>query len=233
MPSLTTLLSNSSGKSLSNIAPVLCSKLLDIFSKLSIFLSAPRTLNHHRIENLLPPVQALHVSPVRKVLSNLLPILGSIFIYQFSELFVFLFIPVSFVVLRILRTYVHLHDLCLLHVWHLLISKGWRHVITSFLIKMLFHVLVNLILGEITWFWSSVKVECWVSIWLVDSFTRWVLHRHVLQVTNLILSFHCRGRSLCQVRMTRSKFGLSLMLKNCWRFILPMSVGFGIAHTWV
>lgn len=116
VPSLTTLLSNSSGKSLGNVAPVLCSKLLDVFSKLAVFLTAPRTLDHHRIENLLPPVQALHVSSVREVLCNLLPVLGPVFIDQLSELPVLLFIPVSFVVLRILSSLIHLHDLRFWHV---------------------------------------------------------------------------------------------------------------------
>jgi len=80
MPPLATLLSNSSGKSLGNVAPVLCPKLLDVVSELGVFLAAPRTLDHHWIENLLPPVQALHISPVREVLCNLLPILGSILV---------------------------------------------------------------------------------------------------------------------------------------------------------
>ena len=116
VPSLTTLLSNSSGKSLGNVAPVLCSKLLDVFRKLLIFFPAPRALDHHRIENLLPSVQALHVGPVRKVLCDLLPVLGPIFVDQLSELFVFLFVPVSFVVLGIVRALVHLHDLSSMHV---------------------------------------------------------------------------------------------------------------------
>ena len=80
MPPLATLLSNSSGESLGNVAPVLCSELLDVVSELGIFLAAPRTLDHHRIENLLPPVQALHISPVREMLRNLLPVLGSILV---------------------------------------------------------------------------------------------------------------------------------------------------------
>ena len=118
VPSLTTLLSNSSRKSLGNVAPVLRSKLLNVFSKLRVFLTAPRTLHHHRIEDLLPPVQALHVGSVRKVLSNLLPVPGSILIDQLGELRVLVFIPVSFVVLRIVRTLVHLRSLCFVHLGH-------------------------------------------------------------------------------------------------------------------
>jgi len=116
MPPLATLLSNSSGKSLGNVAPVLCSELLDVVGELGVFLAAPRTLDHHRIENLLPSVQALHVGLVRKVLCDLLPVLGPIFVDQLSELFVFLFVPVSFVVLGIVRALVHLHDLSSMHV---------------------------------------------------------------------------------------------------------------------
>ena len=116
MPPLATLLSNSSRKSLGYVAPVLCSKLLDVFGELGIFFAAPRTLDHHWVENLLPPMQALHVSPVRKVLCNFLPVLGSILVDQFSELFVLIFVPVSFVVLWILWALVHLHHLSCLYI---------------------------------------------------------------------------------------------------------------------
>lgn len=116
MPPLATLLSNSSGKGLGNVAPVLCAKLLDIVGELGIFLAAPRALDHHWIENLLPPVQALHISPVREVLCNLLPVLGSILVDQLRELFVLFFVPVSFVILRILWILIHLHHLGCVHV---------------------------------------------------------------------------------------------------------------------
>ena len=46
-------------------------------------------------------MKALNVSSVRQMLGDLLPIFSSIVSDQFSELLVFLLVPVSFVILRI------------------------------------------------------------------------------------------------------------------------------------
>ena len=65
VPPFSTLLSNPSWKCLGYIAPVFSSKFLHIFRQFSIFKTAPRPFDHERIKNLLPPVKALYVSPMR------------------------------------------------------------------------------------------------------------------------------------------------------------------------
>jgi len=48
----------------------------------AIFLLSPRSLYQTRIQDLLPPVQALDVRPARELLSDLLPVLAHMFLHS-------------------------------------------------------------------------------------------------------------------------------------------------------
>jgi hypothetical protein len=80
VPSFTTLLSNSSWKSMGYITPVLCSVFCNIFRKLCIFLPTPRTFDHHWIENFLPSMETLDISSLGEMIGNLLPVFSSMLI---------------------------------------------------------------------------------------------------------------------------------------------------------
>lgn len=74
VPSFSALLSYPTRKILGNKTPILCFIFPDIFYQLLVLLRCPWSLYHIRIENLLPPVQALNVCPIVKISCNPFPI---------------------------------------------------------------------------------------------------------------------------------------------------------------
>ena len=58
-----------------NLTPGLSSVLFDAFHENAIFLFGPGPLDHLRIEDLLPAVQALHICTILQLLSDFFPIL--------------------------------------------------------------------------------------------------------------------------------------------------------------
>jgi len=77
VPSLSTLLANPSWKVLSNQCPLLWSILFDQVKDHSVFFLSPRSFYEAWVEDLLPSVEALDISPAWEVLSDLLPVLAS------------------------------------------------------------------------------------------------------------------------------------------------------------
>ena len=73
MPSLSTLLTNSAWKVLSNLSPLFSSSLLDEFNHKLVLELSPRSLDELRVEDLLPSMQALDVSPALQFAGDLLP----------------------------------------------------------------------------------------------------------------------------------------------------------------
>lgn len=74
VPALTTLLANPAIKMFSNLSPFLGALFLNQSEHHSVFLFGPRTFDKAGVENLLPPMQTLHVSPAREILSNFFPV---------------------------------------------------------------------------------------------------------------------------------------------------------------
>lgn len=66
MPSLPALLPDSPGQLLSYLRPLLWAIKLNKLDDKTILLLGPRTLYQVRVEDLLPPVQTLHVCATRK-----------------------------------------------------------------------------------------------------------------------------------------------------------------------
>lgn len=56
VPTLATLLTNTTWEGLGDVRPVLGSKLFNIFRKFLIFFDGPRTFDHGRIQDFLPTV---------------------------------------------------------------------------------------------------------------------------------------------------------------------------------
>lgn len=73
---LSALLADPTRKSSGYLAPVLWTKLAYHFNQNLIFLLRPGSLDHSWVQNLLPPVQTLHVSPVLEEWCYPLPVLG-------------------------------------------------------------------------------------------------------------------------------------------------------------
>ena len=71
----TTLLADATRQVRRYLAPGLRAVLFDALSENAILILCPRSLDHLRIEDLLPPMKALHVSAILQLLCYLLPIL--------------------------------------------------------------------------------------------------------------------------------------------------------------
>ena len=95
VPSLSALLSNPSGQVIGYLSPFLGTVDVDQLQQKSIFNIGPRSFDEVWVEDLLPPVQALHISPTVNGLSNLLPVLSLVDLDSFSELLVFNLGPMS------------------------------------------------------------------------------------------------------------------------------------------
>ena len=81
MPPLTALLADPSRKVVRYHAPLLGAVLLHQRDDLLVLFLRPRPLDQVRVENLLPPVKALHVAAVGEVLGDLLPVLSLALLY--------------------------------------------------------------------------------------------------------------------------------------------------------
>jgi hypothetical protein len=56
------------------LAPVLCLELVNLFDKYAIFFFSPRAFFHFGVEDFLPAVEALDISPVFEAFSNFFPV---------------------------------------------------------------------------------------------------------------------------------------------------------------
>lgn len=57
-----------------DLAPSLRTILLDALHEDAVLILRPGALDHLRVQHLLPPMQALHISAIFQLLSNLLPV---------------------------------------------------------------------------------------------------------------------------------------------------------------
>ena len=103
VPSFSALFPNSSRQSLSNVTPIFCAKLFDIKGKSIIFILTPGSFDHGRVQNFLPPVQALDVSSLVKVRGYSLPVPSPVFLNKLRKLVVLLSVPISFSIHWVLR----------------------------------------------------------------------------------------------------------------------------------
>jgi hypothetical protein len=78
------------------VAPIFCSKFFNIFCQQFVFFFAPWSLNHRRIQDFLPSVQALNIRTHIQVRCNFFPIFCPILLYKLSEFLIFFCIPISF-----------------------------------------------------------------------------------------------------------------------------------------
>ena len=97
MPSLSALLTNPARKMLCNRSPFLRSLFLDQSQNKSIFLNTPRSLHKVRIQDFLPPMQALNISASIEAFGNLLPVSAPVLLHSYGQLLVFFSCPVAFV----------------------------------------------------------------------------------------------------------------------------------------
>ena len=74
VPALSALLADPAREVLRDRGPLLCTFLLDQPQDEGVFLDAPGPFDEVRVQDLLPPVQALHVSPPVEALGDLLPV---------------------------------------------------------------------------------------------------------------------------------------------------------------
>lgn len=88
VPSLAALLPNSPREVLCDQSPLLRTILIDQVQHHSVLFLCPRTLDKARIEDLLPPVQALDVSAPGELLCDLFPIFASVFSYGVGQVLV-------------------------------------------------------------------------------------------------------------------------------------------------
>ena len=93
-PALSALLSDAAGNSLGDFAP-LSDACVDAVDNDLILLLCPRPLDETRLQDFLPPVQALHVRSLvaHKVLRDRPPVLGADYGHGESELLVLLLGP--------------------------------------------------------------------------------------------------------------------------------------------
>lgn len=75
VPALTALLADAAVEGRSDLGPFLGALLLDEHQDHAVFVFGPGAFHQTGVQHLLPPVQALHVSAARQILSNLLPVL--------------------------------------------------------------------------------------------------------------------------------------------------------------
>ena len=97
VPALPALLTDPAWKVLCNRRPLLRPLFLDKSQYKCILLNAPRTLYQVWVEHLLPPVEALHVSPTLEALSDLLPVPTSVLLHSYGQLLVLCLGPVALV----------------------------------------------------------------------------------------------------------------------------------------
>ena len=77
MPAFPALLPDAARKELSDLRPILSSVFFHRLDEHMIFCIEPGTLDHLRVEDLLPAVEALDVSTIIKMFSNTFPVFAS------------------------------------------------------------------------------------------------------------------------------------------------------------
>lgn len=96
MPSFPALLANTSWQMACYDSPFLWAINVDEMEQQTIFNISPRSLDQSRVEDLLPPMKALHISPSRQALCYSLPVLALVLFHCFGKHVVFLFSPMAF-----------------------------------------------------------------------------------------------------------------------------------------
>ena len=71
----TTLLADAARQVRRYLAPSLRAVLLDALSEDAVLILGPRSLDHLRIKDLLPPMKTLHICAILQLLCYLLPVL--------------------------------------------------------------------------------------------------------------------------------------------------------------
>jgi len=95
VPPLPALLPNPPRQVVCDLGPLLRAILLNQLQDQAIFIFSPGPFDQARVQNLLPPMQALHISPPRQGLRYFLPVLASVLVDCIFKHFVFLFRPVA------------------------------------------------------------------------------------------------------------------------------------------
>lgn len=78
-----------------DLAPSLRTILLDALHEDAVLILRPGALNHLRVQHLLPPMQALHISAIFQLLSNLLPVFRAHLGNEVTKFFVLISGPVA------------------------------------------------------------------------------------------------------------------------------------------
>ena len=96
VPSLSALLPNPAWQAISNLSPFLRAFLLHKDQHQLVLFFAPRPFDQTRVEDFLPPMQTLNISPAFEGLSNFLPVPSPINFDCLCQLVIFLLRPMSF-----------------------------------------------------------------------------------------------------------------------------------------
>lgn len=95
VPPFSALLSDATGQMLGDLGPLLRAVVAHQVQEKPVFYLRPRSLYKVRVENLLPPVKALHIGSAFQSLSNFLPVLAVVGFDCLLELPVFIHGPVA------------------------------------------------------------------------------------------------------------------------------------------
>ena len=98
VPPLPALLADSPRQMLRDQSPLLRPVLVHQVQHHLVFVFSPRSLDETRIQDLLPSVQTLHVSPPGQLLGDLLPVLASVLLHCVRQLLILFLSPVAFAV---------------------------------------------------------------------------------------------------------------------------------------
>jgi hypothetical protein len=132
---------------------------MNIFREFIIFFNTPRTFHHWRIQDFLPPVQTLNISPQMKERCDSFPVFGTESLNQLCKLLVFFRIPISLIIMWILIcnnkcVYVLLSLNCLIRRIHILSAltwilwSFWYHIVAFWIVFTFLHFLFLLIFNE-------------------------------------------------------------------------------------
>jgi hypothetical protein len=95
VPSFTTLLANTTRKIRCNQGPFLGPVLANELDNLAIFLGCPGSLDKCGLENLLPAMEALHLTSAGQMRRNKLPVLGSMIFHSLLQSIILLLGPLD------------------------------------------------------------------------------------------------------------------------------------------
>jgi hypothetical protein len=174
---------------MSDVAPIFCPKLFNVFSKQLVLFFAPRSLNHGRIQDFLPSVQALNIRAHIQVRCNFFPIFSSILLNKLSEFLIFFCIPISFCVRSLHRISIELTDfitsiagliLIILVVHILIVTAG---PIIHLLIHVFFivcHILTLWIINVLVLIWKILIIRVDFSIILFINLTILIIYLFII-----------------------------------------------------